>query len=316
MLHPVITLRRNLRLRTGCATLDFALGGGIPRYALTEIAGSAGAGKTQLLLGLCLTAQLPEEEGGLDSGVVYISTEGRIPLSRLKEMLDEREEELRGRLGDALGRVYVRTVNDAHELWEVLNSDATVKLLQSGLAKLVIIDSIAAVFRGEFVEYRSTESGTNLDADVVADAMAAKQRSETMRMDRNDWLFGIAALMKKMSFEYDCMFVVANQVSMEPGMQGPKPALGLVWSTCVNQRFFLDFAEPPTEDGLANEDENLDECEYNSMCGGVRMLRSRKRLLSVHFSPDLRDGPVCKYVVNTSGVCAVDDETVVAKDED
>jgi RecA/RadA recombinase len=53
------------RLSFGCGALDSALGGGVPMRGLTEIAGEAGAGKTQLCLQLALHAVLPEEHGGL-----------------------------------------------------------------------------------------------------------------------------------------------------------------------------------------------------------------------------------------------------------
>ena len=56
------------RLSVGCAMLDSSLRGGLLVPGLTEIAGTSAAGKTQLCLQLCLTAQLPREHGGLDAG--------------------------------------------------------------------------------------------------------------------------------------------------------------------------------------------------------------------------------------------------------
>ena len=40
---------------------------------VTEVAGVSAAGKTQLCLQLCLTAQLPREHGGLDAGPSVMS---------------------------------------------------------------------------------------------------------------------------------------------------------------------------------------------------------------------------------------------------
>lgn len=57
-----------LRLSVSCPVLDQLLRGGLPVGGVTELAGESGAGKTQLALQLCLSAQYPTEHGGLDSG--------------------------------------------------------------------------------------------------------------------------------------------------------------------------------------------------------------------------------------------------------
>ena len=49
-------------------------------------AGEAGAAKTQLCLQLLLAAQLPLSIGGLNGSAVYIFTEGKPPIDRLKEL--------------------------------------------------------------------------------------------------------------------------------------------------------------------------------------------------------------------------------------
>lgn len=59
-------------LSTGCPKLDNILNGGIALHGLTEIVGPAGLGKTQIALQLCITAQLPEQLGGLNCGMIFI----------------------------------------------------------------------------------------------------------------------------------------------------------------------------------------------------------------------------------------------------
>ena len=56
----------------GCRALDSGLKGGLLVPGITEIAGTSAAGKTQLCLQLCLTAQLPRTHGGLEAGTVMI----------------------------------------------------------------------------------------------------------------------------------------------------------------------------------------------------------------------------------------------------
>ncbi len=57
-----------VHLSTGCPRLNSFLGGGLLVSALNEVAGTSAAGKTQFCLQLCLTVQLPRDQGGLDGG--------------------------------------------------------------------------------------------------------------------------------------------------------------------------------------------------------------------------------------------------------
>jgi DNA-repair protein XRCC3 len=87
--EPLLPLSHsvNSKLTTLCPRLDAWLRGGVPTRSVTEIAGEAGSAKTQLALQLLIAAQLPREMGGLDGTAVYVHTEGRAPLSRLKQLV-------------------------------------------------------------------------------------------------------------------------------------------------------------------------------------------------------------------------------------
>lgn len=61
---------REKYLTIGCSKFDALLQGGISTRGITQIYGAAGTGKTQLALQLCLTVQLPEEEGGFLAGII------------------------------------------------------------------------------------------------------------------------------------------------------------------------------------------------------------------------------------------------------
>lgn len=71
----------------GSAALDNCLRGGLSTRGITELCGVAGAGKTQLLLQLSLTVQLPPSLGGFDAEVAYICTEDVFPARRLFDMI-------------------------------------------------------------------------------------------------------------------------------------------------------------------------------------------------------------------------------------
>jgi RecA/RadA recombinase len=57
--------------------LDAALRVGVPAGAITELVGPAGVGKSQMAMGLALSAALPRELGGLAATVMYIGEQGR-----------------------------------------------------------------------------------------------------------------------------------------------------------------------------------------------------------------------------------------------
>ena len=87
-------------------------------------------------------------------------------------------------------RVQVVRVQEADELCQTVNQACV--LVQRLNVKLVVIDSLTAIFRGEF-----------------------KGSSIVDMKDRAEMLLQLAARMKRCSHEYGCAFVVVNQVTAE-----------------------------------------------------------------------------------------------------
>lgn len=80
MLH----MRRSMfQITTGSAELDCLLGGGIEPGQITEMFGQFCSGKTQLCHTLAVTCQLPTENGGCESKVLYLDTENTFRPERL-----------------------------------------------------------------------------------------------------------------------------------------------------------------------------------------------------------------------------------------
>ena len=76
--------RQNMvQLSTGSKELDKLLEGGIETGSLTELYGEFRTGKTQLCHTLCVTAQLPLDQGGGEGKAMYIDTEGTFRPQRL-----------------------------------------------------------------------------------------------------------------------------------------------------------------------------------------------------------------------------------------
>merc|ERR1712188_364884 len=67
----------------GSKELDKLLEGGIETGSLTELYGEFRTGKTQLCHTLCVTAQLPLDQGGGEGKAMYIDTEGTFRPQRL-----------------------------------------------------------------------------------------------------------------------------------------------------------------------------------------------------------------------------------------
>ncbi|KAH8359036.1 hypothetical protein KR093_004084 [Drosophila rubida] len=152
------------RLTFGCAALDSCTGGGIVTRGITEICGVSGVGKTQLLLQLSLGVQLPPRLGGLGKGVAFICTEDMFPSRRLLQISKAFEARYPDEQLNFLGNIFIEhqyeTVSQPAQscifkakytflqkpLLDCVNNRLP-QLLQDHSIGLIIIDSVAAIFR-------------------------------------------------------------------------------------------------------------------------------------------------------------------------
>jgi len=131
-------------LTTGCADLDSLLKGGIETGSITEIYGEFRTGKTQLCHTLCVTCQLPLEQGGAEGKAMYVDTEGSFRPERLIEIAEKYG--LNGQ--DVLDNVsYARAHNSEHQLQ--LLTDAAAMLSESRYG-LLIVDSATGLYRTDY----------------------------------------------------------------------------------------------------------------------------------------------------------------------
>ena len=126
----------------GSKALDSLLGGGFETRAITEAFGAYGSSKTQI--GHAITTNCLKQYP--DSYVVYIDTESTFRPERIVQMargIDLDSEE-------ALKRIKVaRAFNSDHQ---VILAEKVGELVKQGLnVKLVVVDSLTAHFRAEFV---------------------------------------------------------------------------------------------------------------------------------------------------------------------
>jgi len=218
--------------------VDRALGGGLAIGSVTEVVGAAGAGKTQLCLTACASACAPTRVGGADGGVIYIDAERKFSGARLEEIA-------RAKFGEAFAseaeaeatwnRVRVATPTSLSDLAKRL--EALEEAIIDHKVRLVIIDSVAHLARGEFGREKV--------------------------MQRQSVLGAIAATLKRHAEKHGLAVLAVNQVTTRIGgaithgahdaslREPPAPgaeeessgitaALGTKWAHCVNTRVVLE----------------------------------------------------------------------------
>lgn len=153
-------------LSTGVQAMDKMLGGGIASSALTMIFGENGAGKTQSAMQLCIMTLKADEK----ASALYIDTEHKISPRRLIQcMVGQKLVELdltsptwyqdalkNETVIKYLDRIHIVYASDGHGLESALGS--ILPTIKPKNIKLVVLDSIAAAFRGEYVEMGNTSN--------------------------------------------------------------------------------------------------------------------------------------------------------------
>ncbi|WP_462273267.1 DNA repair and recombination protein RadA [Methanohalophilus sp.] len=144
------------KLRTGCEEFDELMGGGIETQSIAEMYGEFGSGKTQIAHQLAVNTQLPKEMGGLDGSVIIIDTENTFRPERIEQMVAGLSQKYEQDFDPAefLKNIHVaRAYNSNHQ---ILLVDAAMEMANNlkntdKPVRLVIVDSLTAHFRAEYV---------------------------------------------------------------------------------------------------------------------------------------------------------------------
>ena len=133
-----------LRLTTGSKELDKLLQGGVETGSTTEIFGEFRTGKTQICHTLCVTCQLPLEDGGGSGKAMYIDTEGTFRPERIVKIAERYGLDPASTLDNiAVARAY----NVDHQSKLLIQAAA---LMSEERYALVIVDSSTALYRTDF----------------------------------------------------------------------------------------------------------------------------------------------------------------------
>ena len=201
----------------GCPVLNKFLDGGFPVGQLTELAGPAGVGKTQILLQTAIYSILPTVSKEL-SYSVYIATE-MFPATRMNQLctiVHNRYPAVVGSAKELLSRVLVSSRRIKETPWEHLQravSDLT-RLSDTHSISCVVIDSVAAGC-----------------CDFAGEAM--------VRAPHLSWL---ASELKRIASTNSIPIITSNHVvaDFSSHVEGAvKPALGTLWSHLVNTRLII-----------------------------------------------------------------------------
>lgn len=182
----LLRMRQNvLRLTTGSRALDKILAGGLETQTITEFYGEYGSGKSQICHQLCVNVQLPPERGGLNGGALYMDTENTFRLERIVQMakyqgLDPEQV--------VKNIIYAEAYTSDHQMFLLENADEVIK---ANNIKLIIIDSLTAHFRSEY---------------IGREMLASRQQKLNKHMHK---LLGLARA-------FNAVAVVTNQVMAKP----------------------------------------------------------------------------------------------------
>jgi DNA repair protein RadA len=142
----LIKMRQNVRrLTTNSKQVDELLGGGLETQTITEFYGEYGVGKSILCHQLAVNVQLPEEKGGLNGAALYIDTENTFRpewIVRMAKAMGLDPTEAAKRI------IYSEAFNSDHQ---ILVLDKADKAIQENNVKLIIVDSLTAHFRSEYL---------------------------------------------------------------------------------------------------------------------------------------------------------------------
>ena len=132
-------------LTSGSKILDELLGGGMETQSIIELFGEFGSAKTQIAHQLCVTVQLPKDKGGLEGHAFFIDTENTFRPERIVQMAEAYELDP----DKVLENIHVaRAYNSSHQMLLV---DKVKELSKEDPARLLVVDSLTAHFRAEYV---------------------------------------------------------------------------------------------------------------------------------------------------------------------
>ncbi|CAF0761475.1 unnamed protein product [Adineta steineri] len=281
---------------TGCPIIDKTLNGGIRLGQITELYGESGCGKTQFCIQMSLEVQRTFRARGQEAKVVYINTESQIEKidKRLKHISYYRAKTDKPfNIADArclqqkfFDNIYLDIIRHYRHLEMTLIDRLPLLLNREPSIRLIIIDSLAAIFRSEDIMFEHHTKANTLQ------------------------YFGFA--MHTLCQRYNLAIVCVNQVQTQFGQKPTDlsllsqpmilgPALGLTWAFLVHCRIQLTKTEKIEEHHPDSQQSQVvyDERQATtSIKTNVVYLRS----LSIDYCYHIPKTNRCNYFIVDKGV--------------
>ena len=236
---------------------------------ITELYGTAGAGKTQIGLSTCVSCVSQQSSNNNNAMALYV-TLGEVAPTKLAQRLQQmatarnnhHQQYTTTTSEDVLQRILTRTLRNQDELLAFCQTQLD-KLLQRHDISIVVLDSMAGMFRTCHENYAS----------------------------RSSLLFQIATNLKQLSEQYSVVILCINQVTTDIDTNTLRPALGLSWSQCVNTSIHVEKVVTASND--------------NHKTNGAEAVTVR-RLTCVRSSSIPRTKSA-KFQIDASGVVAIEE---------
>ncbi|KAA0169703.1 hypothetical protein FNF27_06884 [Cafeteria roenbergensis] len=218
---------------------------------LTEIAGEAGAGKTQLVMQFAIRCAMPVSLGGMGAPAAIICTEGSFPVRRMRTMAfavwaalsaaQRSECEACGVGRDTLWDCHlVRNADSPESL--VAAVAAAAACARAGRCAALLLDSIAGPFR-----VPDPDEGSGGAASKAAPGSAGGGGGgRRWFAGRAKALLGVSSVLRCVALERRLPVLVANQATAvlrpDDSTAAPDdvaPALGMAWAHAAHVRAML-----------------------------------------------------------------------------
>jgi RecA/RadA recombinase len=256
-------------LPTGLPTLDNL--GGIRLQSVTEVVGRSGAGKTQLALQMVVMA------AKYNQGAMYIDTEKKLILERLRDMAARRVPHQEGDYDDRFPRGMSSTsFNDPQDPNDYNNraqherlfsfkaadqvlQNMTVKQPHSTQELLNVLEAVE-----EEILVRNQQSTSFPVRLLIVDSIAAPLKRDFgphSIPQRAATAFSIAQTLKRLAEQLHLAVIVINQVGIDGQQQqqqhgatfrsdqmAVRASLGTSWHHCVSTRILVDHDVDPHRD--------------------------------------------------------------------
>lgn len=209
-------------ITTGSENLDELLHGGIPTKYTVENYGQFSSGKTQLSHQLATNVQLPEEEGGMDKGAVFVDTEETFRADRIRQMAEANGQDP----DEVLDRIHVARPEDgAAQEQAIKEIPSEIDMSEIGI---IIVDSVMAHFRSEY-------SG----------------RGELS--ERQDRLGSMLKALRDLASGYDVAVFYTNQAYEDPGKMFGDPVSATGGNVVKHNSSFRLYSQDRGSKGWAME---------------------------------------------------------------